>query len=183
MPSIGPRRLTQYSSLSYGKLILWSGSYFAHRYSWMEAPSNTRFCLPDVLSIKAGIRPLADPNVRHHKRIETIKSGSDVRLIFKNQSSFWVFFEISMLWALYLTPNSSRVMLILWPFGVPPEYLRTSKYLSYVCYQYYAATYKSMSVFGAIAIQWVLCTYNALRGIDIFHIKESINVEVFLQYF
>lgn len=61
--------------------------------------------------------------------LEGIETGGEwhVRLIFKNHSSFCVFFEMSILCALYFTPNSSSVMLILWPFGVPPEYLFARK--------------------------------------------------------
>jgi hypothetical protein len=51
--------VSQYSSLSYGKEILWSLSYFSQRYSCMLAPSKTRLGLLGVWSTRAGMRPLA----------------------------------------------------------------------------------------------------------------------------
>jgi hypothetical protein len=56
--------VSQYSSLSYGKEILWSLSYFSQRYSCMLAPSKTRFGLPEVWSTRAGMRPLAEEFLR-----------------------------------------------------------------------------------------------------------------------
>ena len=56
--------VSQYSSLSYGNEILWSLSYFSHRYSCMLAPSKTRFGLPEVWSTRAGMRPLAEGEIR-----------------------------------------------------------------------------------------------------------------------
>jgi len=50
--------------------------------------------------------------------------GIDIRLIFKNHSSFCTFFAMSILCTLYFRPNSSNVQLIFCPLGVPAVYLR-----------------------------------------------------------
>lgn len=55
--------------------------------------------------------------------LAVISRTEAIRLILRNQSSFCVFLEMSMWCAVYLTPSSSSVTLILWPLGVPSEYL------------------------------------------------------------
>ena len=66
------------SLLPGGKLILWSLSYFATRYSMMLPLSKIRMGLPSSnLSVMAGMRPLG--------------------LMSRNHGSFWVFFENSIL--------------------------------------------------------------------------------------
>ena len=50
------------------------------------------------------------------------KRVQNVRLIFKYQSSFCTFFEISTCVVSYLIPSSSSVIEIFWPLGVPDVY-------------------------------------------------------------
>jgi len=113
---------------------LWSLSYFSQRYNCMLAPSKTRFGLPDVLSTIAGIRPLAMKTfVRdclcstqcyvtfdvYETRLGNQLKVHDLRLISRNHGSFCWFLLNSSLCTLYWRPSSSRVIEILWPFGVP----------------------------------------------------------------
>ena len=68
----------------------------------MAAPSKTEKPLRSW-STMAGMRPLGE--------------------CFTNQSSFWMFSMMLMLWKVYSSPyaafSSSRMMEALWPFGVP----------------------------------------------------------------
>ena len=67
-----------------------------------------------------------DPAICYRKMLESISllhsRQRNLRLIFRNQSSFCTFLLISIFSTEYLIPSSSRVMLSFCPLGVPDVY-------------------------------------------------------------